>query len=315
MHIAIISDTHFGDDKSALVMPNGAEIILGHKYNALKEAVGTHNDYLVLAGDILDFSIAPYEKAYKYAQVFFRQAKKDSLAEEYIYLAGNHDADIWHSVQHQRSVINKLSKGALPESYQHAVAGIIDDRTTVPEACRGLTLNLVTPHSQGTKYGGMFLDNIAQDARFNFAYPNLYIVTDTDSVLVTHGQYLEPYWAILGEFATKIAADDLKLSALDIEKMVELNFPSSQLACTGIGQAGLLTETIIRPVEVAVKANNLVQVKKISRAPERDTRCFDCVRMAQKNRAGLPCQETESRCAGHASNHAEDALPQRLLYG
>jgi 3',5'-cyclic AMP phosphodiesterase CpdA len=56
MQFAIISDTHFGDDKSGLVRPYGNKVMLGSKYDALKNAVGTGNDYLILTGDILDFS-------------------------------------------------------------------------------------------------------------------------------------------------------------------------------------------------------------------------------------------------------------------
>ncbi|MBF0509175.1 MAG: metallophosphoesterase [Deltaproteobacteria bacterium] len=264
MTLAIISDTNFGDGSSVLFIPdNQGNPVIGPKYLDLKNAVGTDNDYLVLAGDILDFSVAPYEKAYQYAQAFFLCAQADNLAKEYIYLAGNHDADIWHIVQHQRSVINKLLNGKLPESYQHSVPGIIDDRTGGCPATKGLTLYGVTPNAKGPKtYGGMFLDKIAPGATFNFVYPNLYIVTDNECVLVTHGQYLEPYWAVLGEVATKIAGDDLKVGAMDVREMVEINFPLNQLGCTGIGQAGVLTRRLVRPVEVEVKAGKLDRVKK-----------------------------------------------------
>jgi predicted phosphodiesterase len=268
VRLAIISDTHFGDDDCQLVsMSAGGSPQLGPKYGEFKKVVGTGNDFLVLAGDILDFSIAPYEKSYRCAKLFFEQIKNDGLANEMVYLAGNHDADIWHIVQHERSVINRIARGEAPEPFQHSVAGIIDDRGGVPQGCKGLTLNGVTA-KQGegaTKYGDMFLDSITKPATvFNFAYPNLYILTDIGTVLVTHGQYLEPYWAILKEVLAKIAYDDLKVGEddIDVEELIELNFPFNQLACTGIGQAGILTERVIRPVELDVKENNLKRLEK-----------------------------------------------------
>ncbi len=268
MRLAIISDTHFGDDNCQLVaMAKDGSPQLGSKYGEFKKVVGSGNDYLVLAGDILDFSIAPYEKSYQCAKLFFEQIQKDSVANEMIYLAGNHDADIWHIVQHQRSVINRIARGQSPEPFQHSVAGIIDDRSGVPKDCKGFTLNGVKPKEQvgAPKYGDMFLDNITTPPTiFNFAYPNLYILTDLESVLVTHGQYLEPYWALLKEILTKIAYDDLKVGEddVDVEELIELNFPLNQLACTGVGQAGILTERVIRPVELDVKENNLKRLEK-----------------------------------------------------
>lgn len=263
MKIAIISDTHFGDDQCSLVRLESNQPVVKEGYSRFKELVGQGNDYLVLAGDILDFSIASYDKAYQCARRFFQEIQKDTIASEIIYVAGNHDADIWHIVQHQRSVINRLEKRKDPEAYEHSVAAIIDDRARSAAECKGLTLDKVTPQQQGgRKYGGMFLDKITTpDTIFNFAYPNLYVVTDNETVLVTHGQYFESYWAILGELATTIARDDLRVGEVDVEEMVEMNFPLNQLACSGIGQAGCLTR-LVRQVQRDVKNGDLERIKE-----------------------------------------------------
>src|SRR4030066_1262867 len=133
MKFAIISDTHFGDDNCTLVSTENDKIVEGPKYEEFKKATGTGNKYLILAGDILDFSIASYEKAYRYAQFFFQKVKDDNVADEIIYLAGNHDADIWHIIQHQRNVTSRLRNKKLPKAYQHSVPGIIDDREDSPD--------------------------------------------------------------------------------------------------------------------------------------------------------------------------------------
>ncbi len=275
MKIAITCDTHFGDDSCQLVTQQAlGGIGAGPKYQAFLEAVGTANDYLILVGDVFDFSIAPYERAYTYGKAFFKLIQGDEVAKEIIYVAGNHDADIWHVLQHQRSVINKILKGKPPERFQHSVAGIIDDRKATSATQSGLTLDKTTVRpGPGPKYAGMFLDEITMDrvvasqplsgkaTFFNFVYPNVYILTDNSTVLVTHGQYLEAAWAIIGELGPTIAYDDLKAGEVDVEEMVEMNFPLNQLLCTGVGQAGILTD-LVRQIQVDVKNHNLKRVTK-----------------------------------------------------
>jgi len=256
MKLAILSDTHFGDQHCTLVTP---DLKLGSKFQAFADAVGTGNDFLILAGDILDFSISEYQQAYIAAQVFFDQVKSSNIAREIIYIAGNHDSDIWHIMQHQRSVINRISAGNMPETYIHSVPGIIDDRANKGQFT---LLNVKPQPGPGPQYGGMFLDKITNPpTTFNFAFPNLYIVTDNETVLVTHGQFLENYWSFRGELAVKIAYDDLKVGEVDTEEMVEMNFPLNQLACTGVGQAGELTK-VVRMIEDDVKNDDFRRVEK-----------------------------------------------------
>jgi UDP-2,3-diacylglucosamine pyrophosphatase LpxH len=273
MKLSIISDTHFGDDSCLLVTKQGiGGIGAGPKYQDFINAVGRDNDYLVLAGDVFDFSIADYATAYEYGKVFFQLVKDDGIAGEIIYVAGNHDADIWHIVQHQRSIINKIIAREAPERFQHSVAGVIDDRKGRSPQRGTLILDKTTIRRQegGPKYGGMFLDNITNPpTTFNFVYPNLYMVTEKETVLITHGQYLETFWAILGEMAIKLAYDDLKVRDVNVEEMVEMNFPLNQLACTGIGQAGVLTD-VVRQVQVDVKNGNLKRVERYLKRLEKE---------------------------------------------
>jgi hypothetical protein len=58
MRLAVVSDTHFGDDLCALVRPRpgGGTPEPGPAYAALRAAVG-QVDYLVLLGDIIDLSV------------------------------------------------------------------------------------------------------------------------------------------------------------------------------------------------------------------------------------------------------------------
>ena len=117
-------------------------------------------------------------------------------------------------------------------------------------------------------YGGMFLDRITDpETLFYFSYPNVYLILDDGtSILVTHGHYLESFWSFAGELATHVASDDLGFSVpdaadIDMEKTVELNYPLNQLACTGIGQAGVLTD-IVRKVQKEVYKENFTTLEK-----------------------------------------------------
>ncbi|MCP4130020.1 MAG: hypothetical protein GY754_03280 [bacterium] len=259
MKIAVISDTHFGDKACQLFNKKGK----GVKYDAFKKALDqvTPLDYLVLAGDIIDFAISSYQEAFEIAQEFFKQLKRDNIAKEMIYLAGNHDFDIWHAVEYEVNVIQRLrSGGKIPNLFKMSQPGILDDR---PKTENKLFLPGVTRKEGAVKYSGLFLDNITQElgeTHFNFVYPNLYLVTDQgETVMITHGQYLEPVWSGFGEIVEKLEKKDLKIK--DLKDMVSINFPLSQLTSSGIGQAGKLTKVAAK-VEHEVKAQDTRRIKR-----------------------------------------------------
>jgi predicted phosphodiesterase len=263
VRLAIISDTHFGDGNCALVTRDvNGQYRQGPKYAELRKSLGGKVNYLVLAGDVFDFSIASYDEAYGYARAFFQWLRDEDLAERIVYLAGNHDADMWYIQLHQVHVINRVINHLLPKEFRHSVPAIIDDR----QGAEKFFLHGISRHENRLPYGGLFLDNLTLPAtNFNFAFPNLYIVTDRDTVLVTHGQYLESYWSGLGTLMLAVAADDLGLTdpgQLNIGNLVQLNYPLNQLACTGFGQAGILTDRVVRPLEVDFQTHNLDRAKK-----------------------------------------------------
>jgi predicted phosphodiesterase len=271
MRIAIISDIHLGDPMSVMAVRKGGEILLGTVYNEFKAKIkektgGQPLDYLVLLGDNLDFSISSYNEAYAIGRYFFQQLKNDEIAREIIYMPGNHDFDLWHTVEYQVNVSRKLEKGNLPIPFRMAVPGIIDERTKGENIIKGFTLLNVTPRAEEgqPRYAGLFMDKITKpDTPFNFVYPNLYLVTDNGTIIITHGQYLEMYWSILGKWVFKVINGDLQLKdpkGLNLRETVGINFPLNQLASSGVGQADPLTK-IIRNVEHQVKNQDLTQLK------------------------------------------------------
>jgi UDP-2,3-diacylglucosamine pyrophosphatase LpxH len=267
MRLAFISDTHFGDPMGSLISKNDAgDYVPGDKYHEFKERVGPDNDYLVLVGDILDFSLVAYKMAYEVAKQFFLLIQKDNIAKEIIYIPGNHDAGMWHIVENEVNIILKLEKGENPQPFRFSVPGIIDDRKNTEHP--GFTLAGVTAHPENgrPKYAGLYLDHITEPEGkptiFNFAFPNLYIVNDKESILITHGHFLEEFWALAGEWSKKIANDDLDIGkGMNMTTMVGINFPLCQLACSGIGQAGPLTPLVLK-VQREVKDGDIKRVKK-----------------------------------------------------
>lgn len=273
MRIVIISDTHFGDPMCTLVdheaLMEYQSVKRGKKYSAFFEKAGQNNDYLILLGDIIDFSIVGYANAYKVAKAFFRLIKQDKIAKSIIYVPGNHDFDMWHTVEHQINIIYQVGKGRPARQFRWSVPGLIEDRKDRKN--RGFQLPGVTDVVNPEEVTGekIFLNYITksgddpkEETNFYFAYPNLYVVTDKESVLLTHGHYLEAYWSMMGEWVMKIGQEDLRTGdALDLWELVAINFPPCQIACSGIGQAGPLTE-VVRNVQREVKDQELERVEK-----------------------------------------------------
>ncbi len=261
MKLAIASDLHLGNLLCSLVEWNGEEYKEGPKYRGFCEAAGTGNDYLILPGDILDFSVAGYENAYAAAKVFFTLLQKDDVADQIIYIPGNHDYDIWNIVENEVNIILQTREEKIPRKFRTAVPAILDDRKNT--AAPGFTLPGVgKTRGSAYTYGGLFLDHITDEpSHFIFAYPNLYLVSDEGTILITHGQYLDSYWSLLSRWAPIIFGTELKLGTqMDIKEMVGMNFPFNQLACSGVGQAGILSETLSR-VQHEIKESRLKNVR------------------------------------------------------
>jgi predicted phosphodiesterase len=272
MRIAIISDVHLGDDSCQLTRfsstQSGRNPVLGPKYEAFIAAAGRDNDILILLGDIFDFSIASYAESYAVAKVFFQQIQKDKIAKQIIYVPGNHDFDMWHFYEYDINVVRRITGGRPPHPFRFSVPAIIDARKN--RSGEEISLFGVTRNSPpAPPYGNLFLDQLTKNedgsgevTPFLLAYPNVYLLTDQSSILLTHGHYLESYWSLVSEWALPVADSDLHCGGtLDVAELVAVNFPLNQLACSGVGQAGLLTN-VVRALVKEVKAGNLERVRK-----------------------------------------------------
>jgi len=263
MKLSIISDTHFGDPNCTLVNGKDGKYNIGSKYADLKSKIGKDNDYLVLVGDIFDCSIVSYNEIFEAAGVFFRQIKHDKLAKEIIYIPGNHDFNLWVTLEEQMNVINRMKNNDPPRSFHYSLPGVFDDRIT-PDKDKfkipGISIN-----TNEFKYGGLFLDQLTGGGiPFNVVYPNLYLIDKNgESYIITHGHYLDSYWSLLGDLLLNIADDDLENEVpgkLNIREMVAANLPLNLLASSSIGQADILTD-IVRRIQREIKDKEFARVE------------------------------------------------------
>lgn len=266
MRIAIISDLHLGDPTSTLVKKGdhpGEMHVDDVYYPQFKQAArgedsnGNHGqmcDYLILLGDIIDFAVVSYKDAYDTACTFFQKILQDHIAEEIIYIPGNHDFELWHICEYEVNIINRIKEGQPIRSFRWSVPCVIDDRLDIQGKHRGkfelFSVKPLSTSNNKNKYGGLYLDHIIKKGKkpaftFNFANPNLYLMTEEANVLITHGHYFNPYWSLLGRLAPKVfGADFNQDNPLTLKDIVATNFPLCQLASSGTGQAGPLTHLI-----------------------------------------------------------------------
>jgi len=269
MNFTVISDTHLGDKDCGLVTKDKVsnKYRLGAFYKKFSEKIAVC-DYMILLGDIFDFAIEDYSDAYESGRVFLNQVVEDGFVKKgFIYIPGNHDFNLWPLIEYEANVINRLKKGKKVKKFQNSLPAIIDAR----DGDAKFSLYGVKPHENNGKYeyGGMYLDNLIdkKGITFNIAYPNLYLFTKDETILFTHGHYLEPYWSLFSDYGESLTqkidknepSDFISLKVDTMKELVDINFPLNQLASSGVGESGKLGQ-IVNRVEHNLKDNKIGRV-------------------------------------------------------
>ncbi len=260
MLLVITSDMHIGDPSSRLVKNkvfNSSGTYSVFKEEIFKRTGGSAADYLILNGDILDFSISDFHNTIEIARPFFQQLKTDNITKEIVYIPGNHDKQIWDAVQWDTSIIGNLSEFYNPVSFQQIQAGILD----LPKKTK-INLPGIEPDSEG-KYGNMFLKGMFKSKEeiipISVVYPNLYVKTNKDMILITHGHMIEQAWVMLSELFRGIEGIP---NIIDLKALEEWNVPLTSMICTGVGQGGEVSKLFYRIEEEAYK-NNIQTLKNV----------------------------------------------------
>jgi UDP-2,3-diacylglucosamine pyrophosphatase LpxH len=258
MKIAIISDVHLGD-RNCKVVVNSA---VSSTYKELRDSIldftsGNPLDYLVLNGDILDFSINSFEASCVIAKPFFQAVARDRLARELIYIPGNHDKHIWDAVEWETNIIRRLKEHKEPRKFRRTQPGIIDLIKSEPLELKGVTW------VEGTRrYGTLFLEGLFEKngvIPINVVYPNLYIKTDKNVYMITHGHMLELAWVLLSE----LLSGEPELSGkAGIAELEEYNVPFTTMICTGVGQAGAVSKLFYK-IQLDAKKGRSTRLRKL----------------------------------------------------
>ena len=248
MKIAITSDIHLGDSESRLD-PNCSGYNKGHLFYEFVDLLYNHSprgpvDYLILNGDILDFSINSFANSCNIAKKFFQEIKKkgQSIVKQIIYIPGNHDKHIWDAVEWEVNVIRKLEKHKDTRAFKRTQPGIIDLSTNSKD--KNLLLPRVSYVEGENRYGDLFLEGLfeSEDNKLpiNIVYPNLYIKVNNCIYIITHGHMFDTPWVLLSE----LLEGWKNIECGEIQHFEEYNYPLTSMICTGVGQGGDVSDLL-----------------------------------------------------------------------
>jgi 3',5'-cyclic AMP phosphodiesterase CpdA len=268
IRIAVVSDLHLGADAAALVKPVSGSgrarsyAVDGPQVDAFKRAVG-EVDYLVLLGDVFDLSMVSFEEAWEATGLFLRELT--GLTSSIVYVPGNHDFTMWHYLEQDINVTNRIRAGGNPRPFRYSVPGVIDGAaSSAAGACR---LVGVWANAAGDYDGGYFAPLWSGPGRqFFVAYPNVYVLNGHGSpTLLTHGQYFDPLWSMLGALCLA-CADRYLPNAVDgeytLSEFVQVNMPFSILDSSAIGQAGIFAD-LAQQITEDVSSGRFAKVEDI----------------------------------------------------
>lgn len=258
MKIGIISDVHLGDSHCKLVQSGNVTAT----YDTFKNVIFNFTkddqlDYLVLNGDIIDFSINSFEESCIAAKPFFRAIQKDALAKEIIYIPGNHDKHIWDAVEWETNIIRRLKDHQDPRPFRRTQPGLIDYMNNKP-----LDLVGVSRVANTQRYGTLFLEGLFEKDKtlpINIVYPNLYIKTDKNVYIVTHGHMLELAWVLLSEI---LKGEPELFEKIGIKELEEYNIPLTSMICTGVGQGGAVSSLFYK-IQKEAKRGKTERLKRL----------------------------------------------------
>ncbi len=256
--IAVISDLHLGAGESVLVLGKPTDdastywtLDLDTLGALRKAAMGGSDqklDALVILGDLFDLSLASFEESWQAAKVFFTALQ--DWTDRIVYVPGNHDFTMWHYLEQDIHVTSRTQANPPrdPRPFRYTVPGILHQGQFAN--CKPMFLSGLDEELGKNGYTGGFFKGLWQGdgKEFLVAYPNFYVLDDKGQLtLLTHGQYFDGFWNGLGRVVLKAAYDEVALQdktgkTMTIHEMVQLNYPTSVLNASAIGQAGIFAD-------------------------------------------------------------------------
>lgn len=160
-------------------------------------------------------------------------------------------------VEWETNIIRRLREHEDPRGFRRTQPGLIDYTSNTPLNLSGVSRVANTQH-----YGTLFLEGLFEKGKtlpINVVYPNLYIKTEKDVYLITHGHMLELAWVLLSEI---LSGEPELAGKLGIRELEEFNIPLTSMICTGIGQGGAVSK-LFYAIQKEAKSGKTGRMKKL----------------------------------------------------
>lgn len=248
----VLSDLHLGEGASVFTAAGGDEFsneageAVRRMIAGLLSSQGARAEYLVLAGDVLDLSLASRAAAFIAFRSFLERVAP--LFETLIYVPGNHDHHVWVGLQEEARIFARIRQGEPVLPYYDALVPTIEPgRLALGRLPGGAsrTEDDVPGAPIGKKtflYSLLPASARARGMDFVVAYPNVHLRLPRASIMVTHGHFFEDAWTLF----TDALPESLGTASLGYEQLEKFNSPFTEFAWYHLGQAGLLSDLIER---------------------------------------------------------------------
>jgi len=248
----VVSDLHLGErdsvfsrgeDPDVEFAPQPAETLACLLAAALA-GQGEQAEYLILAGDVLDFSQASRTAAFLGFKSFLEQVAP--LFRTLIYVPGNHDHHVWVALQEEARIFAQIRQGQPVLPYYDAFVPTIEAAGLVLPASIGGTTpadgHFVSRPIGVRTFLYALLPDSARDRSMDFlvAYPNVHFRLGDRRVLVTHGHFFEDAWTLV----TDALPQSLAAGPMTYAELERFNSPFTEFGWYLLGQAGRLSELL-----------------------------------------------------------------------
>lgn len=242
MKTLILSDLHFGVHDSRL--REGKERTIEDLVKWITNDVKA--DVLVLAGDILDFSLCSYRDTFRAARLFFpRLAASNRPPSQVVYIPGNHDKNVWDLFLEHTIVIRPFQAGKeIPAPLPRAAVVRLDlarGQAELHYPNRGFTAGDFKNNMLAGLYKNPETNPNNKSISTIMAYPNLYLVGNGRTHLVTHGHFFQIPWSLVSflwwqELKKNRKEKEGTPEFLTIEEIEGVNSPITRMVWTSMGQ-------------------------------------------------------------------------------
>lgn len=264
----VLSDMHLGAENSILTNLKAGSWetdttkpspVLVQLARVLREVIskneGTQKPVLVLNGDLMELALTTTDDAarafMRFIEVFFPDGADNLFADNILFLAGNHDHNLWERSRNIRynQYLHELQPGETIRDEKHCTDMLRHDTIAIP------LLNILA-----RKYANL------QHVNIEGAYPAYTVLSEDQrkAVIFCHGHYVESMYSLMTSLRSKVFPDrQLPANFEDLEKenYAWVDFFWSTLGRSGsVGRdIGLIYDKIQDPEQVKQMIDNLAE--------------------------------------------------------